>query len=288
MRIFFCLFCFLTFQVVCPRVILWRMAKKEFYPELAFQTYGTGAEVLLAFHGYGQDHRVYENFGTVLQNRYTIYSFDLFLHGERPETSVNRKITVANWQQSIREFLDSYGIDDFSLIGYSLGARFALTLVETMASRIKQLILIAPDGIKSSRWYQLASGTRLGNYLLRHTVIRPRPFFWALRQAHQWQMINKSVVKFVESHMNTRANRFWVYRRWVAFRHIQPNLSRVKRQCNTYRIEVTIFIGEYDAVVKKKAISSFHKSLNNSRLHYLPCGHAALIEKVTDYYRSSA
>ena len=264
------------------------MARKIKSSELAFRAYGTGAEALLAFHGYGQDHRVYENFGTVLQNRYTIYSFDLFLHGERSETSVNRKITVAHWQQSISRFLESHGIADFSLVGYSLGARFALTLVEPLAPRIKQLILIAPDGIKSSRWYQLASGTILGNYLLRHTVIRPRPFFWILRQAHQLQLINKSVVKFVESHMNTRADRFWVYRRWVAFRHIQPNLSRVKQQCNTYRIEVTIFIGEYDSVVKKKAISSFHKSLNNSRLHYLPCGHAALIEKVTNYYRSSA
>ena len=261
------------------------MAKKNL-PELTFQTYGTGAEALLAFHGYGQDHRVYENFGTVLQNRYTIYSFDLFLHGERP-TSVNLTITVAHWQQSISRFLDSHGIADFSLVGYSLGARFALTLVEAMAPRINQLILIAPDGIKSSRWYQLASGTRPGNLLLRHTVVRPRPFLWALRKAYQLKVIEKSVVKFVESHMNTRADRFWVYRRWVTFRHIQPNLRRVKWQCNAHRIEVTIFLGEYDAVVKKKAIASFHKLLINSSLHLLPCGHAALIEKVTDYYRSS-
>ena len=78
-----------------------------------------------------------------------------------------------------------------------------------------------------------------------------------------------------------------VYRRWVTFRHIQPNLRRVKWQCNAHRIEVTIFLGEYDAVVKKKAIASFHKTLNNSKLYYLPCGHAALIERVADYYLSN-
>ena len=263
------------------------MAKNEFYSELAFQTYGTGAEVLLAFHGYGQDHRVYEGLGAALQYRYTVYSFDLFLHGERPEKLVNQTITVAHWQQSISRFLDSHGIADFSLVGYSLGARFALTLVEPLAPRIKQLILIAPDGIKSSQWYQLASGTRLGNHLLRHTVVRPRPFFWALRKAYQLKVVEKSVVKFVESHMNTRADRFWVYRRWVTFRHIQPNLRRVKWQCNAHRIEVTIFLGEYDSVVKKKAIASFHKTLNNSKLNYLPCGHATLIERVADYYLSN-
>ena len=264
------------------------MAQKIKSSELAFQTYGTGVEALLAFHGYGQDHRVYENFGTVLQNRYTVYSFDLFLHGERPETSINQIITLEHWQQSIKEFLDTHGVVDFSLIGYSLGARFALTLVETMAPRIKQLILIAPDGIKSSRWYQLASGTRLGNHLLRYTVVRPYPFFWALRKAYQLKVTEKSVVKFVESHMNTRADRFWVYRRWVTFRHIQPNLQKVKRRCNAHRIEVTIFLGEHDTVVKKKAVTAFHKNLNNSKLHHLPCGHAALIERVTDYYLSNS
>ncbi len=262
------------------------MAEKNNYPALDFHTYGSGSEAMLAFHGYGQDHRVYEGFAAALENRYTVYSFNLFLHGDS-EVSSRQIVTLEYWHRCISKFLDSHDIADFSLVGYSLGARFALTLVEVMAPRIKQLILIAPDGIKSSQWYQLASGTWLGNYLLRHTVVRPHPFFWLLRKAHQLQMINKSVVKFVESHMNTRADRFWVYRRWVAFRHIQPNLSRVKRQCNSHRIEVTIFLGEYDSVVKKKAISSFHKSLNNSRLHYLPCGHAALIEKVTDYYRSS-
>jgi pimeloyl-ACP methyl ester carboxylesterase len=261
------------------------MTKKNL-PKLAFQTYGTGAEALLAFHGYGQDHRVYEGLGVALQHRYTVYSFDLFLHGERPE-SINQIITVAHWQQSISEFLESHGIVDFSLVGYSLGARFALTLVEAMAARINQLILIAPDGIKSSRWYQLASGSRLGNHLLRHTVVSPRPFFWALRKAYQLKAIEKSVVKFVESHMNTRADRLWVYRRWVTFRHIQPNLREVKRQCNVHRVEVAFFLGEYDAIVKKKAITSFHKSLINSKLHSLPCGHAALIDKVTDYYLSN-
>ena len=163
----------------------------------------------MAFHGYGQDCRVYEGLGAALKYRYTIYSFDLFLHGERPEILVNQTITAAHWQQSISRFLDSHGIADFSLVGYSLGARFALTLIEPLAPQIKQLILIAPDGIKSSQWYQLASGTRLGNLLLRHTVVRPHPFFWALKKAYQLEMVEKSVVKFVESHMNTRADRFW-------------------------------------------------------------------------------
>ena len=264
------------------------MAKKIDLPELVFQTYGSGPEVLLAFHGYGQDHSVYEGLSAALNNRYSVYSFDLYLHGEHYRESSSRlsddALTVEHWQRVITNFLELRGITEFSLVGYSLGARFALTLVESMAPRIKQVILIAPDGIKSSRWYQVASGTWLGNRLLRYTVVRPRPFFWVLRKAYQLKVVEKSVVKFVESHMNTRADRYWVYQRWVTFRRIQPSLRRVKRECNAHQVRVVIFLGKYDSVVKRKRISAFHKSLKYSRLHYLPSGHATLISKVADYY----
>lgn len=188
---------------------------------------------------------------------------------------------------NIQEFLDEHDIVNFSLAGYSLGARFALTLVEAMAPRIKQIILIAPDGIKSSRWYQLASGTRLGNHLLRYTVVHPRPFFWVLSKAYSLKLIEKSVLKFVKAHMDTRDKRLAVYTRWTAFRRIQPNLRRVKQVCRTHRVGLTIFLGEYDAVVKRKAVEKFHKSLIKSNLHYLPCGHAALISEVIYYYANS-
>ncbi len=273
-----------SFQVAYQCYILWRMLKKSEPLHLTFQIYGSGPEVLLAFHGYGQDRRVYEDFATALANRYTVYSFDLLLHGESSGSSAQPPISVETWREVIRSFLKQHNIAKFSLVGYSLGARFALTLVEVMAERIDELILIAPDGIKSSRWYSLASSTWLGNRLLRFTVVRPYPFFWVLAKAHRLGLIEKSVLKFVKSHMDTRTKRLRVFMRWSAFRRIQPNLRQVKLACNAHGVEVIIFLGEHDAVVKKIAIASFHKSLNNSCLHYLPCGHAALISEVCRYY----
>ena len=260
------------------------MIKNVDHYALTYQTYGSGPEVLLAFHGYGQDHRVFEKFAAAQNNRYTVYSFDLLLHGENPGFSSDQTITVAAWQSSVYKFLEGRNVTNFSLVGYSLGARFALTLVPAMAPQINELILIAPDGIKSSRWYQLASGTWLGNNLLRYTVVRPRPFLWTLRKTHQLKLIEKSVLKFVEVHMNTRSERLKVYQRWGAFRRVQPDLRRVKEECNTHQIKITIFLGEYDAVVKRAAITNFHKALDNSNLHILPCGHAALVDKVSEHY----
>jgi pimeloyl-ACP methyl ester carboxylesterase len=172
------------------------------------------------------------------------------------------------------------------MVGYSLGARFALTLVESLGTQIDSIILIAPDGIKSSRWYQWASGTWLGNRLLRHTVVRSRLFFRILNQAYRLKIIERSVLKFVEAHMDTRTKRLEVYRRWTALRRIQPNRRRVRQACNTYQISSTFFLGKYDAVVKSRAIVKFHKSLNVSTMNILPCGHANLISEVISYYQN--
>ncbi|MGB3851138.1 MAG: alpha/beta hydrolase [Tunicatimonas sp.] len=264
------------------------MAKLSTTPPLSFNTYGSGSEALLAFHGYGQNGSVYKRLAAALKNKYTIYSFDLYFHGKSPGWPSGQAVTVAQWQQSVSSVLAQYNIDRFSMVSYSLGARFALTLVETLGPRIDSMILIAPDGIKSSRWYQWASGTWLGNRLLRHTVVRPRPFFRILNQAYRLGIIEKSVLKFVKAHMDTRTKRLKVYTRWTAFRRVQPNRRRVRQACNAHQITASFFLGKYDAVVKSRAIVKFHKSLNVSTLIILPCGHANLIREVICYYENQA
>ncbi|HEY5824200.1 MAG TPA: hypothetical protein VIT44_07545, partial [Cyclobacteriaceae bacterium] len=43
---------------------------------------GSGPKSLLLFHGFGQDHRSFDDLTIVLAGEYTLYSFDLFFHGE--------------------------------------------------------------------------------------------------------------------------------------------------------------------------------------------------------------
>lgn len=217
-------------------------------------------------------------------HRYTLYCFDLFLHGQSSSPSEKAPLTVRQWCEIVRHFLDTHTITDFSLMGYSMGGRFALTLVECFAERIRRVILMAPDGIRSSSWYQFASATVVGNYLLRMTVAYPRPFFMALHWAHRWGWVQKSILKFVEGYMNTREKRWLVYRRWTALRHITPDLSTVIQQVNAQNISVEIYLGQYDKIVKEKQVVELHKKLINSQLHHLSCGHNHLINKVAQHF----
>ena len=210
-------------------------------------------------------------------HRYTLYCFDLFLHGQSSSPSEQAALTIRQWCEVVQHFLDTHNITDFSLMGYSMGGRFALTLVECFSGRIRRMILMAPDGIRSGSWYRFASATVVGNYLLRMTVLYPRPFFAILHWAHRWGWVQKSIMKFVEGYMDTREKRWLVYRRWTALRHIRPDLDAVIQQINLRNISVEIYLGQYDKIVKEKHVFELHKKLTNSKLYYLPCGHNKLI-----------
>ena len=250
---------------------------------LYYQTYGRGAEALLAFHGYGQDHAVFQVMDQALGNRYTLYCFDLFFHGRSSGSSRKELVSLSEWCELIQHFLKTHAITRFSLMGYSMGGRFALALTGCLAARIDRLILMAPDGIKSSHWYQFASTSALGNYWLRATVTNPKPLFTAIRLARQLGLVEKGVLKFAQGHMDTRRKRHAVYSRWTALRNVKPDLRTVIRQCNEQHIRVEIYLGQYDQIVKAKPVTALRKKLKNSSLCYLSCGHSSLIHEVSQH-----
>src|SRR6185437_13009699 len=93
---------------------------------LHYRQYGKGSSALLCFHGYGQDHDVYRELEALYGNKYTIYSFYLFYHGQSFWHNKKQPIEKEDWSAIIHQFLALEHIDHFSLVGYSMGSRFAL------------------------------------------------------------------------------------------------------------------------------------------------------------------
>ena len=134
---------------------------------LAYYKVGYGPATLVAFHGFGQSGRVFQPLDETIGHRFTVFAVDLFFHGNSQYTS-RQLLTKTDWQRLIGAFLDGQGVDRFSLMGFSLGGRFALATAEAFASQLDQLILIAPDGVTRTSWYWAATTTRLGRWLFRH------------------------------------------------------------------------------------------------------------------------
>ena len=144
---------------------------------LHYEKFGTGPKTLIAFHGFGQDANIFKAYTPQL-NAYTVYSFDLFFHGQSIWNAKHR-LTHHLWAALFKEFLKYQNIAGFDVIAYSLGGRFALSLFRAYPNQISSLTLIAPDGLRPHFWYRMATATRL-NRLFFAFLMRNRFTFIGL------------------------------------------------------------------------------------------------------------
>lgn len=237
---------------------------------------------MLAFHGYGQSSAYYLPMEKAVGGDYTIYAFDLFFHGE---SSLHKEVTPLSkpyLQDMIREFLEEHQIERFSVTGFSMGGKFALTLVEGFADRMDELFLIAPDGIKTSFWYNIATYPGWLQQLFKRTVIKPGAFFKFLNMLNRYNLIHKSLIRFARYQMDSTEKRLRVYRSWVGLRDLSFDIRYIVKLLNQYQIPVVMFLGEYDQVISPKRVGVFVKALDKGKLVILKAGHSHLLQEVAE------
>ncbi len=246
---------------------------------VAFRVFGSGPAVMLAFHGFGQDGTAYASFQEQAGNGFTVYAIDLFLHGES-QLIPGPLLTKTDWHQLIMEFLRAQEIDRFSLMGFSLGGRFALTALEAFADRVDRLWLIAPDGITRSFWYGLATQSRAGRWLFRYTLRHLSVLNQAGHALVRVGLLNRTAMRFAERSLATPRQRKLVYDTWTQFRRIQPDLNRVADRLNTHPITVRFVTGSFDRIVPGPYILPLADRLRQYELTVLKTGHTRLVEQI--------
>ena len=250
--------------------------------KLHYNVLGKGTQPLLAFHGYGQSSSYYQPMGQALGSDYSIYAFDLFFHGQSSLHKENMPLDKDFLQELIELLLKKEKIDHFSLMGFSMGGKFALTLVERFPERIDELFLIAPDGIKTSFWYNIATYPGWLQQLFKRTVLKPEPFFRLLNVLNRYNMIHKSLIRFARFQMDSTEKRLRVYRSWIGFRELNFDIREIVRLLNQKQVPVTMFLGEFDQIISQKRVSVFIKALHKGELVVLRTGHSHLLQEVAE------
>jgi pimeloyl-ACP methyl ester carboxylesterase len=258
---------------------------KEF--NLYYSLSGSDAKVLLMFHGFGQTKEAFNPLIEVLKDQYTIYSFDLFFHGQSDIHSQQKILHKSTLVELIAAFMAEKGIENFSTAGYSLGAKFSLVLAEAFPEKIQRLILIAPDGIKINFWYSFATALAIPRRIFRSTIDTPSSFNYTASILEKLKLLDKSMIKFARTQMNTREKRHQVYHSWVGFRYLRVDIRKLARTIGEKNIETELFIGKYDKMITKKVVSSFVKDCSTVIYRELEAGHTNLIQKVAEFYQSN-
>ena len=99
---------------------------------LYYQKFGNGKQIMLAFHGFGQESSVYKCLADVL-TEYTFYAFDLFFHGKSQWDFPENYLRSQRWKELLQDFLDKENIQKFSL--------FCSTLLWTKPSFVRNYVI---------------------------------------------------------------------------------------------------------------------------------------------------
>lgn len=250
---------------------------------LPYKKIGYGTEILLAFHGIGQDFAAFEGFAITFQERYTTLLFDLPFHGENQAHPLNTCFNTSDLVSSIDTVLEQENIDRFSLIGFSMGGRFALSAANSFAHRIIQLILIAPDGIEEHPLFTFATRWSFNRFIFKKVILHPTLLQQATKVLVFLHLLNPSVQRFSLAMLNTPSKKKQILASWIAFRALKHEKTLIEK-LNHYPIEIRIFIGRFDKLLPLKKVTHFHQQLTSSQLILLDSGHTRMIEHTKNYF----
>lgn len=205
---------------------------------------GNGKHPLLVFHGFGQDHTLYVPLLKSLSPRYTLYIVDLFFHGKSEWNEGEQPLEKKTWNNIVQVLLHDNNITSFSILAYSLGGKFALATVEGFPDRVKKLFLLAPDGIKTSFWYSMATYPEAFRRFFKSMILRHDRFLWIANKLNASNLVDKGLIRFADYQMNSEDKRKRVYYSWVVFRHLTFDLRKIGRLVNQNHIRLIMIVGK--------------------------------------------
>ena len=247
---------------------------------------GNGSKNLLAFHGFGQNRKAFDNFSNSFSSDYSLYIFDLYFHGQSTWGYDERPLQKHLWKKTIERFLELHQMDKFSLCGFSLGGKFALATLEAFPEKVESLILIAPDGIKTSFWYSLATYPMLFRQLFKSMILHPNRFVAISRALNSLGVMEKGLIRFAENQMDTQEKRRRVYYSWVVFRHLTFDLKAIAELLNRHSIALILITGKFDKVIRSKSMDKLLFHVKKYRHEILETGHNGLINGAAEMFRN--
>ncbi len=237
------------------------------------------------FHGFGLSGKIFYELEEFFQEEYTIYNFDLPFHGQTRWRPGEEQISAEFWEELLERFCREKAITSFSLLAYSIGARLAWASVLSFPGRVKEVMVIAPDGIKNSIWYSFATQSSPSRKVFKMLMSRGSGIHPFLKAGRFLRLVPRTTARFAESQLVTAEQRERVYYTWVTFRNLKADIAKLSSVINEYHIPLTIYLGTKDRIITSSTIQPLVEKLEQKNVVLLEAGHSNLVGKVAEYLK---
>ena len=245
--------------------------------------FGKGPEVLFAFHGFDNDANDFRIFEDSFGKDYTIVAINLFFHGksDTPTHHAEDEFNTEILLELFNKLLFDLSCERFSFLGFSLGGRIILELIPHYSKRINRVLLLAPDGLKISKWYKFITGTSFGKKLFKRVVYKSRLTLQIAKGLNKIGVVKEKQYLFALSNFDTLEKRKKVYNVWMIFRNILPQAKIVGEALNQYKIPVDIYFGKRDTIIPVGfGIKFIRDAVYPVNIHVLDAGHNLMKDRI--------
>lgn len=244
---------------------------------ISYRRFGEGPATLLCLHGYGEGSDAFVFLSKYIGDQYTVYAIDLPFHG-KTDWKEGLNFSYQDLLSITEAILNGRGA--FTLMGFSLGGRIALSLYQSLPNRVEKLVLLAPDGLKVNFWYWLATQTKAGNGFFALTMKYPGWFLGMLKLLNWFGLINASIFKFVNYYIGSKVVRQLLYNRWTALRKLRPGLHEIKSSIKQHMTMTRLIYGKHDRIILSSVGEKFREGIEEfCSLSVIASGHQVLHEK---------
>ncbi|MDA9555097.1 alpha/beta hydrolase [Pelobium sp.] len=254
-----------------------------------YYEYGTGSEIMLAFHGFGMHGRQFRVLEEALGKKYKIYSFDLFFHGEtkifdESRAHLKNPIGHAAFAAQMQQFLKSIGAENqqFALLSYSIGTRMALSLIKEMPNRVLECFFIAPDGIEPNTLVNVIAKNRVINYIFWRLVYNPRVVMFMLNSLLRFRYIDDSLHYILAKEFETVDTRLVGYNTITYLAELQLNKQDLAEKLNQNNINSYFYFGKKDELFPPSLGKRITKDIKNTQLHIVDDDHDLVNHHLND------
>ncbi len=251
--------------------------------EFHYEKHGKGKNVIIFFHGFGENNEVFQSLIELLLESGSdliCYSIDIFYHGK--SQGEEKPLTKDQWSDMFNQLLKAEKINSFSLVGFSLGARFVFTTALSYPEKIQSIFLLAPDGIYQSFWYQLAQ-TRPGNTIFKYLMQNPRSFNRLVNFLDYTGFVPKPVIKFIRKTLTTIEQRMRVYKVWTYFHPLWHTIEEIQEAFNRYQFPVFLILGQNDRITPTEMIQEKLSGIAQLKAIIIPARHHRILQESKEY-----
>lgn len=246
--------------------------------EISWKVFGNGAKKTLAFHGFGQSAEAFATFSHTFSD-HTIYCMDLPFHGATRVRSKNIPLTPNQIIEIVNNLIKKEHISEFSIIGFSIGAKLVFPLIQGLAAQILEVTLIAPDGIKENIWYRISTGTQAMRWVFRRLMHSSYTTDTIIAAATSLGFVDSKTAAFAKAALNTKQSRARVYDIWCHMRKLKLDTTEISQIINKHRLSLVFVVGEKDRIITPESIVGLSAKIESKKVIRLPGGHYDLIRQ---------